>query len=39
MPTIDNPTVRAYDDPLHINTIYFSELPFRADNASITQYC
>ena len=39
MPVIDNPTVRAYDDPRHINSVYFSDLPLRADVASINQYC
>ena len=38
MPTIDDPTVRAFDDTRHINTLYFSELPIRGDDASVTQY-
>ena len=38
MPTIDEPTVIAFDDALHINTLYFPELPMRGDDASVTQY-
>lgn len=38
MLTIEYPTIRAFDDPLHINTLYFPELPIRGDDMSVTQY-
>jgi len=39
MAVLENPTVRAYEDTLHINSLYFPDLPIRADSASIAQYC
>ena len=38
MAVVENPTVRAYDDPLHINSLYFPDLPIRSDDVSVAQY-
>lgn len=38
MATIENPTVRAYADTMHINNIEFPALPIRGDDDSVTQF-
>ena len=39
MATVEYPTVRAYEDTLHINNIEFPALPLRADDDTVDQYC
>ena len=39
MATIENPTVQAYRDTMHINNIEFPPLSLRADLVTVTKFC
>jgi hypothetical protein len=39
MATIENPTIKAFADTMHINNIEFPALPLRADDNTVNRYC